>query len=76
MRLRPVNASSDGLARLWAHGMLLGRLAGERDDGSLRFMRTDNTARDMLRIVQAHGREKIQYWGFSCVARLRVLGAS
>jgi len=40
-------------------------LAGERDDGSLRFINTDHTARDMLRIVQAHGRDKIQYWGFS-----------
>ncbi|KAJ7367641.1 hypothetical protein DFH08DRAFT_795785 [Mycena albidolilacea] len=39
--------------------------AGERDDGSLRFINTENTARDMLRIVQAHALEKIQYWGFS-----------
>lgn len=60
-----MNASDDALARLWAHSMLLGRLAGERDDGSLRFIHTDYTARDMLRIMQAHGRDKIQYWGFS-----------
>ncbi|KAF7331314.1 Abhydrolase-4 domain-containing protein [Mycena kentingensis (nom. inval.)] len=59
------NASSDALARIWARGSLLGGLAGERDDGSLRFMNTQNTARDMLRIVQAHGRDKLQYWGFS-----------
>jgi hypothetical protein len=45
-----------------------GQLAGERDDGSLRFINTDYTARDMLRIVQAHGLEKIQYWGFSYVS--------
>lgn len=26
---------------------------------------TDNVARDMLAMVEAHGREKIQYWGIS-----------
>ncbi|KAJ7442729.1 TAP-like protein-domain-containing protein [Mycena galericulata] len=62
---RSMNASSDALARAWASGMIEGQLAGERDTGSLRFINTDHTARDMLRIVQAHGRDKIQYWGFS-----------
>jgi pimeloyl-ACP methyl ester carboxylesterase len=31
----------------------------------LPFMQTDHTAKDMLSIVKAHGREKLQYWGFS-----------
>jgi arabinogalactan endo-1,4-beta-galactosidase len=62
-----VNASVDALPNAWAQGMVEGQLAGERDDGSLRFINTDHTARDMLRIVQAHGLEKIQYWGFSYV---------
>ncbi|KAJ7472942.1 TAP-like protein-domain-containing protein [Mycena galericulata] len=70
---RSVNASSDALARAWASGMIEGKLAGERDDGSLQFIHTDYTARDMLRIVQAHGRDKIQYWGFSYGS---VLGAT
>ncbi|KAJ7667054.1 hypothetical protein B0H17DRAFT_1184269, partial [Mycena rosella] len=55
----------DALPRAWARAIIEGQLAGERDDGSLRFINTDHTARDMLRIVQAHGLEKIQYWGFS-----------
>ncbi|KAJ7785006.1 hypothetical protein DFH07DRAFT_934914 [Mycena maculata] len=60
-----MNASADALPRAWAQGIIEGQLAGARDDGSLRFINTDHTARDMLRIVQAHGREKLQYWGFS-----------
>ena len=60
-----MNSSVDALARAWARGIVVGQLAGERDDGSLRFMNTDHTARDMLKIVQAHGRERLQYWGFS-----------
>ncbi|KAF7370135.1 Abhydrolase-4 domain-containing protein [Mycena sanguinolenta] len=60
-----VNSSADALARGWARGIVLGQRAGREDDESLRFMTTDHTARDMLRIMQAHGREKLQYWGFS-----------
>ncbi|KAJ6510772.1 TAP-like protein-domain-containing protein [Mycena sanguinolenta] len=63
--LESMNSSADALARAWARGIVIGQLAGERDDGSLRFMTTDHTARDMLKIVQAHGRKKLQYWGFS-----------
>ena len=44
---------------------VFGQLAEDRDDGYLRHINTDHTARDMLRIVEAHGRTKIQYWGFS-----------
>ncbi|KAJ7490748.1 TAP-like protein-domain-containing protein [Mycena latifolia] len=62
---KSMNESADALSRAWARAIVEGQLAGEREDGSLRFMNTDHTARDMLRIVQAHGHDKIQYWGFS-----------
>ncbi|KAF8217173.1 TAP-like protein-domain-containing protein [Mycena galopus ATCC 62051] len=72
-RSKSMNASTDALSRAWARGMVIGQLAGERDDGSLRFITTDHTARDMLQIVRAHGEEKLQYWGFSYGS---VLGAA
>lgn len=61
-----LNATADGVAREWARAQVTGRLAGERDRGVLSHINTDHTARDMLRIVEAHGQEKLQYWGFSC----------
>jgi hypothetical protein len=63
--LTELNASSDALGRMWARAQVYNSLAGER--GSIQHINTDNTARDMLRIVEAHGKEKLQYWGFSCV---------
>ncbi|KAJ7858726.1 TAP-like protein-domain-containing protein [Mycena leptocephala] len=61
--LTELNASSDALGRMWARAQVYNSLAGER--GSIQHINTDNTARDMLRIVEAHGKEKLQYWGFS-----------
>ncbi|KAJ7648654.1 TAP-like protein-domain-containing protein, partial [Mycena polygramma] len=68
-----MNSSAETLGRAYAQGIVTGQLAGERDDGSLRFINTDHTARDMLRMVQAHSMDKIQYWGFSYGS---VLGAT
>jgi len=56
---------SGEVARVWARAKVTGQLALQQDDGYLRHMNTDQTARDMLKIVEAHGREKLQYWGFS-----------
>jgi pimeloyl-ACP methyl ester carboxylesterase len=49
----------------------LAKIRNKNDVAKLRaadvlpFIHTDHTARDMLSIVEAHGREKLQYWGFS-----------
>ncbi|KAJ7773931.1 alpha/beta-hydrolase [Mycena metata] len=42
-----------------------GQLAEERGGEYLQYITTDNTARDMLRIMEAFGQEKLQYWGIS-----------
>ncbi|KAF9265041.1 hypothetical protein L218DRAFT_957710 [Marasmius fiardii PR-910] len=48
-----------------AKAQLTGQLALQRDKNVLAHMNTDNTARDMLKITEVYGRDKVQYWGFS-----------
>jgi hypothetical protein len=61
-----LHIAEDDVANKWVPAVLLGKLAEDRDDdGYLKDINTDQTARDMLRIVEAHNRTKIQYWGIS-----------
>ncbi|KAJ7083873.1 Alpha/Beta hydrolase protein [Mycena epipterygia] len=61
-----LNASSDAIPHSWARAHLLGQLAAQRDtSGILKYMTTDNVARDMLYITQKFGFEKLQYYGIS-----------
>lgn len=60
-----VNTTDEGVAKTWARALVLGQNAADNDDGSLQFIDTEQTARDMLTIVEAHGRSRLQYWGFS-----------
>ena len=60
-----LNTSTGDVAKTWARAKVTNQLAAERQLELLRHINTDQTARDMLRIVEAHGREKLQYWGFS-----------
>ncbi|KAK1226883.1 hypothetical protein PQX77_010130 [Marasmius sp. AFHP31] len=47
--------------------LIMGSLAAQRDKDKniLAHMNTDHFARDMLSIAEAHGREKVQFWGLS-----------
>jgi hypothetical protein len=61
-------ATPNVLPSQWANFQTLGRLAKDRDTaGVLAHVSTDNVARDMLRIVEAHGQTKLKYWGISYV---------
>ncbi|KAF8160403.1 Alpha/Beta hydrolase protein [Pholiota molesta] len=68
-------AAPGALPAQWAHFQVLGALARDRDAGVglLAHVTTDNVARDMLRVVRAHGEDKIRYWGISYGS---VLGAT
>ncbi|KAK7032379.1 hypothetical protein VNI00_013127 [Paramarasmius palmivorus] len=63
--VKELNHSSDNVASYWTRTKITGQLAEERASDILPYMQTDFTARDMLSIVEAHGREKLQFWGFS-----------
>ncbi|KAF8910277.1 hypothetical protein CPB85DRAFT_1562210 [Mucidula mucida] len=62
------NATHDDTCfpKLWANAQLLGQLAKDRDTaGLLPYIGTENVARDMLRIIETAGQEKLLYWGAS-----------
>ncbi|KAF7304001.1 AB hydrolase-1 domain-containing protein [Mycena indigotica] len=63
-----LNASSDltAFSRLWGLAQVQGQLAARRDStGILKYLTTDNVARDMQSINQKLGYDKLQYYGFS-----------
>ncbi|KAJ6542151.1 Alpha/Beta hydrolase protein, partial [Mycena vulgaris] len=61
-----LNTSYDVIPTESARFQLLGTLAKNRDtEKFLQHITTDNVARDMLRITEAFGFEKLQYWGIS-----------
>ncbi|KAJ7278916.1 Alpha/Beta hydrolase protein [Mycena rebaudengoi] len=62
-----LNSSDVAFQMQWARSHLLGSLAKKRDSAEnlLLHMTTDNVARDMLRITEAFGFPKLQYYGIS-----------
>ncbi|KAF8152833.1 alpha/beta hydrolase fold-domain-containing protein [Mycena galopus ATCC 62051] len=65
-RYPSLNATSEVVSNVWAQFQLIGQLAEQRDPQDfLQYITTDNVARDMLRITQAFGYDKLNYWGVS-----------
>ncbi|KAK7032224.1 hypothetical protein VNI00_013182 [Paramarasmius palmivorus] len=60
-----LNHSSIDVASFWARHKVNGQLVQERFIDLLPYFTTSHVAQDMLRIAEAHGKEKLQYWGFS-----------
>ncbi|GJE90051.1 alpha/beta hydrolase [Phanerochaete sordida] len=61
----PPNTTVDAVARLWAGAQVFGSIANQSTAHSSPYVSTALVARDMLSISQAHGFDKLQYWGFS-----------
>ncbi|KAJ7660890.1 Alpha/Beta hydrolase protein [Mycena polygramma] len=69
-----LSASSNAIPQAWGRAHLLGSLAAQRDKSQiLKYITTDNVARDMLLITQKSGFEKLKYYGVSYGS---VLGAT
>ncbi|KAF5374249.1 hypothetical protein D9758_004536 [Tetrapyrgos nigripes] len=56
-----LNYSNHDLGDTWGRALITSRLARERDDDVLGHINADQTARDMLKITEAHGFEKLKY---------------
>ncbi|TCD64930.1 hypothetical protein EIP91_003427 [Steccherinum ochraceum] len=63
--LPTVNSSESALGSLYATAQNLGHLAETLAGDVAPHVSTPVVARDMLSITKAHGRDKLQYWGFS-----------
>lgn len=62
------NTTDGSIPRLFAYSQITNELAEARAKNVIAHINTDHTARDMLTITEAHGWEKIKYWGFSHVS--------
>lgn len=61
------NESANSFARAFAQGQILGKLAQDRIQKVAESVGTPAVATDMLNIVKAFGRDRLNYWGISYV---------
>ena len=71
-----LNTTVSSLGNAFARSKVVGSLLRKKPDilNAAAYVTTPLVARDMLSIVKAHGREKLQYWGFSFVLWLSAFG--
>ncbi|KAJ6569156.1 TAP-like protein-domain-containing protein [Mycena capillaripes] len=72
-----LNSSSNAIPNAWGRAHLLGTLAAQRDASHiLKYLTTDNVARDMLLITQKFGFEKLKYylWSLDKIERIIIDG--
>jgi hypothetical protein len=60
-----VNESISSFGRAYAQSEIISRLAVDRIKTVAESVSTAAVAKDMLRIVQAFGQDKLNYWGIS-----------
>jgi pimeloyl-ACP methyl ester carboxylesterase len=60
-----INSTSDSFLHAYTRSQVFGELSGKRARHAAEHVSTATVARDMLSITQAHGRDKLMYWGFS-----------
>ena len=60
-----VNTTLDAVSRQHAMALVYGDLADARTQSASPYVSTALVCRDMLRIMNAHGMDELQYWGFS-----------
>ncbi len=59
------NSTQNAVSRIQAHYKVYGKLAELRTANESPYVSTALVCRDMLNMMRAHSRDKIQYWGFS-----------
>lgn len=59
------NITADAMARTYSRFTAYNGLVEARTSHVSPYVTTSLVARDMLEITQAHGFDKLQYWGFS-----------
>ncbi|KIM23795.1 hypothetical protein M408DRAFT_332157 [Serendipita vermifera MAFF 305830] len=60
-----INETSTALVEVVAKARLINELVAQKVPAAAEHVNTAVVCRDMLSIVQAHGYDKLQYWGFS-----------
>ena len=71
-----LNTSSSSLGAYLSNAKVLNGITEARAKTIAEHVSTSEVAKDMLSIITAYGREKLQYWGVSCVLSITFFDVS